>query len=168
MDGVRAYWDGSKLWSRHGKEIVTPTSFVKELPDVELDGELWMGRGTYEKIVVATKSRENEDIWKEVRYYVFDLPGSRAHFEDRMDSLNKLQFPPHVHKVEHTRCNGRHHLITTLDELLDAGGEGIMLREPYSLYIPTTITSSLLKVKVVSACTQVTVSSDWMMRKFNF
>ena len=46
MDGIRAYWNGEKLISKHSKEISCPNWFIEELPKgMKLDGELWMGRG---------------------------------------------------------------------------------------------------------------------------
>jgi DNA ligase-1 len=40
-DGVRAYWTGSKLFSRFGREIQVPEFISNSLPNVALDGELW-------------------------------------------------------------------------------------------------------------------------------
>ena len=51
MDGVRAYWNGKKLMSRHGKDIECPSWFTEGLPiGVKLDGELWMGRESFDKL----------------------------------------------------------------------------------------------------------------------
>src|SRR4051812_34623257 len=44
LDGVRAYWDGKKLWSRLGNEFLAPDWFTAPLPAFPLDGELWGGR----------------------------------------------------------------------------------------------------------------------------
>ena len=49
LDGVRARWDGSQLVSRGGKVFAAPAWFTKGFPAVPLDGELWIGRGQYEK-----------------------------------------------------------------------------------------------------------------------
>src|SRR4051812_5175371 len=83
MDGIRAYWDGSKLLSRHGKEIVVPEEFLHGLPsDVTLDGELWMGRGTFEKLISTLNSNQQGD-WSNIKYCVFDLPHSKSIHEKR-------------------------------------------------------------------------------------
>lgn len=51
LDGMRAYWCGEKLWSRSGLPIITPEWFTEGLPgDVELDGELFLGRKLFGKI----------------------------------------------------------------------------------------------------------------------
>ena len=44
LDGVRAYWDGSKLLSRLGNVLHAPDWYVACLPPMPLDGELWAGR----------------------------------------------------------------------------------------------------------------------------
>ena len=49
FDGIRAYWNCKILISRHGNKISNPSWFIEEFPkDITLDGELWMGRGTFE------------------------------------------------------------------------------------------------------------------------
>src|SRR5689334_13871413 len=76
LDGVRAYWDGKKMFSRHGKEINCLDEFLDGLPKgTPLDGELWMGRGTVEKLIGTLNSPSQRD-WKLIKYMVFDLPKS--------------------------------------------------------------------------------------------
>ncbi len=65
MDGIRAYWNGEKLISRHSKEISYPSWFIEGFPkEIKLDGELWMGRGKFEKIIAALHSHE-DNSWKD-------------------------------------------------------------------------------------------------------
>ena len=40
-DGLRAFWNGSKMFSRTGREIKLPDFFRIRLPPLPLDGELW-------------------------------------------------------------------------------------------------------------------------------
>ena len=42
LDGVRAYWDGRQFLSRQGNLYHAPDWFIKGLPQVPLDGELWI------------------------------------------------------------------------------------------------------------------------------
>ncbi len=51
--------------------------------------------------------------------------------------------------VEHTLCKSREHLQEELDTVLDAGGEGLMLRKAGSL----CTSSSALVVSYWVACT---------------
>lgn len=147
MDGVRAYWSGSKLWSRYGNELDVTEEFTRGLPLFPLDGEIWMGRGNYGQLLGILRSKVNLMEYKDVGYYLFDLPGSTAPFEERYQQLKKLSLPSHVHIVNNIECENMKQFFTNLESVLEKGGEGLMLREPRSLYI-VGATSSLLKVKV--------------------
>src|SRR4051794_18058873 len=92
MDGVRAYWDGKQLLSRHGKQIEASEEFLRELPcDLELDGELWMGRGTFEQLLSMLRSKQAD--WRNIQYYVFDLPSSKSTYRERIEELRHLRLP---------------------------------------------------------------------------
>ena len=82
LDGVRAYWDGTRLVSRGGHGIRAPAWFVASFPSEPLDGELWMGRGRFEELSGTVRRLESDDdVWREVRYLVFDLPALPMPFE---------------------------------------------------------------------------------------
>src|SRR4051812_15121202 len=90
MDGIRAYWDGQKLLSRQGKEIAAPREILLGLPKgIALDGELWMGRGTFEKLMTWFNSKQQD--WSEIQYYVFDLPSSNRVYAERMEQLKQIR-----------------------------------------------------------------------------
>jgi DNA ligase 1 len=55
MDGVRAYWSGSTFYSRSGNEFFAPKWFTQDLPKTPLDGELWCGRGLFQRCVGIVK-----------------------------------------------------------------------------------------------------------------
>lgn len=132
--------------SKQGKNMEAPIWFVKDLPSTPLDGELWMGQGSLELLQKAIQFNS----WIDVGYYVFDLPASKNAYEDRLKQLDSMKylFPPHVRVVESIECTGMEHLRHYLDLILEKGGEGVMARQPCSLYEPNMVTSSLLKVKV--------------------
>src|ERR1700741_1277875 len=71
LDGVRAYWDGKQFWSRLGNLFHAPDWFSKGLPDIPLDGELWLGRKKFQRTVGIVRRQDKSDHWKEVRYVVF-------------------------------------------------------------------------------------------------
>ena len=50
LDGVRASWDDRQLRFRSGNPVPAPPWFVAALPPQALDGELWLGRGTFGKL----------------------------------------------------------------------------------------------------------------------
>ena len=78
LDGVRAYWDGKQFLSRMGNLFHAPDWFIEGLPEVPLDGELWLGRRKFQRTVSIVRRQDKSDLWKEIRYVVFDAPGRRG------------------------------------------------------------------------------------------
>lgn len=61
LDGVRAYWDGERFWSRGGNEYRAPRWFTEGFPGVPMDGELWMGRGRFAELSGAVRRLDPVD-----------------------------------------------------------------------------------------------------------
>lgn len=149
LDGVRAYWDGKQFISRLGNIYHAPDFFVADLPNVALDGELWLGRKSFQRCVSIVRRQDKSDLWKSVRYLVFDLPAAGGTFEQRLDELRERLAagrPEFASMHEHWRCRGLDHLREELARIESLGGEGLMLREPGSRY-EAGRSPSLLKVK---------------------
>ena len=52
LDGMRAVWDGSAMYTRSGGVIHAPSDFVSALPQAfSLDGELFLGRGNFNQVM---------------------------------------------------------------------------------------------------------------------
>ena len=84
LDGVRAYWDGKTFYSRLGNEFIPPSWFIKDFPkDMTLDGELFGGRGKFQKTVSIVKT-PGSGRWKDIQYYIFDAPSVKKPFEERI------------------------------------------------------------------------------------
>ena len=58
LDGVRAYWDGKQFLSRQGNLYHAPEWFVAGLPNVPLDGELWLGRKKFQRAVSIVRRQD--------------------------------------------------------------------------------------------------------------
>jgi DNA ligase 1 len=149
LDGVRAYWDGKQFLSRQGNLYHAPAWFIDGLPDVPLDGELWIDRKKFQRTVSVVRRQDKSDLWNEVKFLVFDAPAVSGTFEERLaflkDALAKksLKFArPH----EHALCRGVDNLRAELARVEALGGEGLMLRQPGSKYVAGR-SSTLLKVK---------------------
>lgn len=148
-DGLRGYWDGQKLWTRKGSLIHAPDYFLAELPrEVALDGELWIGHGKFEETASIVRSQAPDDRWKLIRYMVFDAPRAPGTFEQRMQFLRATLSDRnrYVRIVAQERCQGAAQLVAERDRVVREGGEGLMLRQPGSLYEPKR-SPTLLKVK---------------------
>src|SRR5438105_732798 len=90
LDGVRAYWDGRQFLSRQGNLFHAPDWFVEGLPNVPLDGELWIDRKKFQRTVSIVRRQDKTQLWSEVRFVVFDAPATTGGFEDRFAFLKDL------------------------------------------------------------------------------
>ena len=173
-DGIRCFWDGEKFISRGsglGKPKVftyVPDFFTMAFPPgVALDGELWIGRGEFQKTSRLStlkpgktyKTEEIDDMWTTVKFKVFDIPSETLPFEDRMQKLGEvikicemswkedypdMNFPIEI--TEQVKIESEEHLNKIYNELTSAGAEGVMLRAPGSPY-ETRRSKYLLKYK---------------------
>jgi DNA ligase-1 len=149
LDGVRAYWDGRQFLSRQGNIYHAPDWFTAGLPDVPLDGELWVGRKAFQRTVGIVRRQDKTDLWKEVRFLVFDAPAAGGPFEDRMAFLRdgfRTWASEHRGLHEHALCESVEHLRAELARVEALGGEGLMIRQPGSKY-EAGRSATLLKVK---------------------
>jgi DNA ligase-1 len=149
LDGVRAYWDGRALTSRLGNRFHAPDWFLEGLPEVALDGELWIGRKAFQRTVGIVRRQDKTALWQEVAFVVFDAPALDAPFEDRLafvrDHVERRR-PPHLRAHEHGLCTGVEHLRAELARVEALGGEGLMMRQPGSRY-ESGRSTTLLKIK---------------------
>lgn len=137
-DGVRALWDGKQLISRQGNVIHAPIWFVKDLPKLQLDGELWMGRGKFDALSGAVrKDRPIDAEWKNIHYQIFELPNAKGSFEaraKRIVEIVKQANLPHLNAVAQFRLNDEDALNAHLKKVVQNGGEGLMLHRADALY----------------------------------
>lgn len=137
LDGVRAYWNGNQLLTRNGNAISAPQWFIDALPnDITLDGELFIGRGEFQRTVGAVRKKVPVDAeWFDIRYMVFDAPLTTGGFEVRLQAArDALAGRPFSRVVEHVVCTGKAHLDAVFAALVEQGAEGVMLRRPGSTY----------------------------------
>ena len=149
LDGVRAYWTGSKILSRQGNEYHAPDWFVRDLPATPLDGELWIERGAFQRTVSVVRRQDKSEHWKSIRYVLFDAPAQGGPFEDRLAFLRDAvtaSSSAYASVLDQEILKDEAHLRARLAEVEAAGGEGLMLREPGSAY-EVGRSTTLLKVK---------------------
>lgn len=163
LDGVRAVWKDCKLWTRNGKVIDAPERLLDELPsNVDLDGELWLGRGRFDECSGRVRRKRPDhthreplgpdfkkwlDGWEGIQYHVFDVYGVHEPFRDRLELIHNLHrrqylsednrtLRPHLWRpVEHRRVQCQDEIMSFSNEVLNAGGEGLILRDPTATYV---------------------------------
>lgn len=227
LDGMRAFWDGGHtrgmkasyvpfantekdhrlkeepvstgLWSRYGKVIHAPGWWLDHLPEVPLDGELYMGRGLFQTLMSTCRRYDFSGEWIDVRFVVFDTPPLDQVFSD--GKINNTNFKkvfsgvrelflgcPTVdsrkvfssriawlrkHKIEnaHVEIHDQTFLpVSTnrayeqmqekLFEVQEAGGEGLIIKNPQDLWLPERVWN-VLKVKPWSDAEGEVVGYNW-------
>ena len=149
LDGVRALWTGERFWSRNGNEFFAPAWFTQGFPNTPLDGELWIGRKAFQQTVSVVRRQDAGEHWKKVLYVVFDSPAVEGTFENRLRAIREsgVEYAaPQLRVLYQTICDGTDSLRAELTRIEGLGGEGLMLRQPNSLY-ESGRSSTLLKVK---------------------
>jgi DNA ligase-1 len=140
LDGVRALWDGQNLRFRSGRPIAAPARFVAGLPATTLDGELWLGRHSFDVLSGAVRKEiAVDDEWRAVRYMVFDMPrepGPFAHRAERLRELVEAASQPWLNAVPQTSVADAASLQVRLLEVVAAGGEGLVLHRADALWAP--------------------------------
>jgi DNA ligase-1 len=133
-DGIRAFWDGQALWTRHGHRIHAPAWFTAGWPTQPLDGELWAGRDRFTAAAsAAAKDTPDGEAWRALRYMVFDLPAHAGPFDDRL-SLLSAHASPWLQAVPQRKLADEAALQALLRNTVRTGGEGLMLHRGASLY----------------------------------
>ena len=149
-DGVRGFWDGQKLVTRGGQAINAPAWFTANWPKTPMDGELWAGRGQFQKVVSVVRQQTPDDAaWRGIRFMVFDLPAEPGTFTERLSTLNSVVTKlavPWVQAVPQTKVANHTALQSRLKQITQAGAEGLMLHRGSSLYKGVR-NDDLLKVK---------------------
>ena len=137
LDGIRARWTGSELLTRNGNRIHAPAWFSQNWPAEPLDGELWTKRNDFQRIASIVLSETPDERWREVRLMVFDLPASGAPFVQRVDELKQVissAGSPTLKLIPQFAISSQAEFEQRLDEVVAAGGEGLMLHHRDARY----------------------------------
>lgn len=159
LDGVRAYWNGHVFLSRNGNVYRAPDWFIAGLPDIPLDGELWMGRQRFAELSGAVRKQAPIDAeWRRIRFHVFDLPGAGPFHEryERLQTLIDSADSPYLKLVQQKPTSSHFALMADLDRVIAEGGEGLMLKRRESSY-EAGRSDDLLKVKAFEDAEAVVV-----------
>jgi hypothetical protein len=86
--GIRTYYDGKGyMYDKNGKLLSAPLSFVSSLPQVPLDGVLWVGNGQFSRVLDIVKGK-NDSAWKGLKYQLYDAPAQHLlNYTERLKFL---------------------------------------------------------------------------------
>ena len=150
FDGVRAVWDGQVLRFRSGRVLSAPPWFIAALPQMALDGELWIGRGQFDLLSgVVRKEVPDDAAWRAVKYLVFDAPGRAAPFAERVSFVQSTLKAAGVNwlmPVHQETVKDKSDVQVRLQETVRQGGEGLVLHRADALW-RSGRTDALYKLK---------------------
>lgn len=170
LDGYRAIFKEGEFYSRNGKIYTSPLWFKKCFPKRVIDGELWISREDFEKMGCVRKKEPVDSEWMEVTFQVYDLIDCEGNFETRLKELLKivkevtkkwniyrkklgkederfLKMKCPLRFVTQTPVKSLEHLKELFQDFVSNGAEGIMIKDPNSLYEPGKRSKKLLKIK---------------------
>jgi len=150
LDGIRARWNGHKLVSKNGYTFSTPQWFTQGFTNVVMEGELWIARHRYEDTSSVTSKTIADAGWLDIRLMLFDLPEHKGDFTQRYLEMQKLvqsTNSPYLSVIKQFRVKSHTELMKSLQSVVDAGGEGLMLHHQASKYLNGR-SENLLKLKL--------------------
>ncbi|MDD3815214.1 MAG: DNA ligase [Desulfocapsaceae bacterium] len=137
LDGVRGYWDGKRLLSKNGNPFHPPAVFYHNFPPFALEGEIWGGRGNFEKTVSVVKQQQPHAGWLELKFAIFDVPQKPGGFTQRLEKA-KNWFAEHPSSfafvIPQKTLQDKRQLKVELQQVEKLGGEGLIVRRPDTIY----------------------------------
>ena len=87
LDGIRGEWTGTEMLTKQGNKLDVPAYFTEEFPSFPLSGEIWGGRGTFERTssIVTTSGRDKG--WSSLRFGIFDSKDAVLSIEERIERV---------------------------------------------------------------------------------
>ena len=149
LDGIRGFWTGKELLTRGGMKLTPPKWFIKNYPPFAIDGELWTKRNDFENISSIIRSKNSKQRWKSVSHNIFEVPSQSGGLLKRLSVLKEYlrENPnPYLKILPQTVINAKGQVADFLKEVSADKGEGVVVRNPNTLY-QTGRLSSALKVK---------------------
>jgi len=152
-----------KFYSRQGKPFQAPEWFLESMPppnllkDNILDGELWAGRDNFQLMGVVRKKVPIPEEWLTIQYQVYDITNGSGGFVERLGVLKRIVdftqkswslrlkneelYLPNDADIENPlifakqkKITGESMMKSFYQEIIDNGGEGIMMKHPLTVY----------------------------------
>jgi DNA ligase-1 len=149
FDGIRGFWNGKQLLTRGGQQIITPDWFIENYPPFSIDGELWTKRGDFEEISSIVRRNNPDNRWHAITHQIFEVPNQKGGLLDRLKVLQdylKTQPNTPIKIIKQYPVTHQNQVKQFLRDIVHKGGEGVVVRNPATVY-QTGRLSSALKVK---------------------
>lgn len=142
MNGCHVYIRRKLLWTREGNQVCAPKWFTEDLPSIDLEAEIWAGRGVgvgnansgYKVAMTATRHGgkwfEQTDNGHPVQLAVFDCPTAPGFYDARMaEAARAVKGLRHAFTIPITRIiiGLDRNLSSLMQKIYALGGEGGMI-----------------------------------------
>lgn len=153
-DGIRAIWTGDSLITRSNRKFTyVPPTFLGKLPKgIPLDGELLVPGKPFSYFSSISIRKDWDPKWDQVVYMVFDTPQPNIPFTKRLVYLKKnlpkckqIKLVPFC-EIANIQFN-MEKVHKLYGNIIQKGGEGVMLIKDDSLYEHGKRSKWLLKYK---------------------
>lgn len=161
LDGIRGYWNGQQLFTRQGNIIKSPKWFTRNWPNTVMDGELWIARSQFQATLSCVlKVSVDNNCWQQVRFMIFDLPGNKNNFTDRIKSMKFIVHQTesnYLRMIEQFKVKNIDELTQKLNVVIKMNGEGLMLHKGDSFY-QIGKSANLMKLKKHQTAQAIVIS----------
>ncbi len=160
LNGAFVRWEDNKLWTKSGRRLDCPDLVTRSLPpDTVLDAELYAGKSQEDRQLVrlAISGDWTDEVVANVRVCVFDIVHLKKPFARRYRHLVGLQAKHGFFLVQQRVLGQDSDISKMLQDCLENGDEGIVLRAPDGVYecARTKRSTSVVKAKPVETSTGV-------------
>lgn len=163
-DGLRCtvfYKDNEVIFQSRGGELYPVITHIADelkeeifnfCPNAVLDGELFVAGMHLDAIGKAVKTTKHPDLRSQVKFYVFDFLSCKYDEDVLSERLSKL--PNLLGHLTHTKVVGQQlvheekHMFDLHSSAVHAGMEGVVIRDPESVFKWGQRTSEFLKYKL--------------------
>lgn len=166
LDGVRCLLflrDGEvHTASRGGQNYDIPATYIcndpyikqifSDNPELILDGEIYKHLWNLQRISGLCRREELIDEHKELTFYCYDIVDTQSPFKLRARKLGELNDSrpdnSRIVFVEHRPVKGLEQIMQMHDEAINAGYEGLVVRDPEKEYKPGARDNRMMKIKI--------------------
>ena len=143
IDGWQALWDGRGILytKSYKRTFAVPKEWLSLLPPIPLAGEIKI-KGMPATTVASLQT--NSPLWRDAEFFIFDLPGPKFRilpFRTRYENIIRIvrESCMEIHNcpllVSHQiLIENTEQLLHQYEEIIEHGGEGLVLTNPGSIY----------------------------------
>jgi hypothetical protein len=143
----------------------TLIEIFKKYPGIILDGEGYKHGKSLQEINSVARTQVTAKDYEFLQFYLYDIVDPNKTFEERLLVIQEiantysLGFDPErvwnrgelrIQVVPHIKISGWDNMMSLHNSMVNEGWEGIVIRDPNSVYKPNGRSNDMIKIKVYS------------------